>query len=348
MKALTFLRNKILFLIINILVMLFTAVFLFLFDINLFAIVFLLLIYCMQMILSLLMEYFPKKAYYQDVLRNLQNLDKKYLLSELIDEPSFIEGKILYDCLKASNKSMNDEIAKYSISSKEYREYIELWIHEVKTPIASSKLIIENNPSPVTTNLSEELDLVDYYLEQVLFYSRSNGVEKDYIIKNIQLKELVNQVIRRNSKTFIRDKIKLDTKDLEFTVYTDSKWLEFILNQIINNSLKYHSDNPIIQIYAKKHENSFSLYIEDNGIGISEKDLPMIFEKGYTGSIGRQYRKSTGIGLYLCKKLCNQLGLSIYLKSKEHVGTTVEILFPATALSSIYCNDIDFSESFNV
>lgn len=341
MNVLTFLKNKILFLILNIFAMLFTAVFLSLFKINLFAIAFLILIYCISMILSLLLEYFPKRAFYRNILKNLQNLDKKYLLSELVDEPSFIEGKILYDSLKASNKAMNDEIAKYSIASKEYREYIELWIHEVKTPIASSKLIIENNPSPVTSSLSEELDLVDYYLEQVLFYSRSNGVERDYIIKSIQLNDLVNQVIRRNAKAFIRDKVKLDTKDLEFTVYTDSKWLEFIINQIINNALKYHSNNPIIQIYARKRENSISLFIEDNGIGISEKDLPLICEKGYTGSTGRQYSKSTGIGLYLCKKLCCRLGLSIHITSKKDFGTTVEILFPATVLSSIYRNDLN-------
>ncbi len=336
MSILAFLKDKIGTLLLHIFAIAFSGVFLSIFYIDFYAIVFLLIVYCITVIISLLMEYLKKRAYYCEVLKNLQNLDKKYLLSELIEEPSFLEGRLFYDCLKITNKSMNDEIAKYSIASKEYREYIELWIHEVKTPIASSKLIIENNPSVVTNSLSEELDLVDYYLEQALFYSRSNGVEKDYIIKEIQLKDIVNQVIRRNSKSFIREKVKLELEDLNLTVYTDTKWLEFIINQLIVNALKYHSDNPVIRIFGAKKDNFISLSIEDNGIGISEKDLPKVFEKGYTGKAGRQYSKSTGIGLYLCRKLCNRLGLSVSLNSSINVGTTAKIIFPATVLSDTY------------
>lgn len=336
MNILTFLKDKIGYLLIHAAVILFTGMFLPIFDINLYAVSFLITIYCISVIISLLLEYFPKKAYYNQALKALRYLDRKYLLSELIDEPSFTEGQILYECLKASNKAMNDEIAKYSVASKEYREYIELWIHEIKTPIASSRLIIENNPSEVTDSLSEELDIVDYYLEQALFYSRSNGVEKDYIIREIRLKELVNQVIRRNSKAFIRDRVKLTMENLDHVVYTDSKWLEFILNQIVTNALKYRQDNPCIEISAKKNENSISLFIKDNGIGILEKDLPMIFEKGFTGRTGRQYAKSTGIGLYLCRKLCDRLGLSIRISSGKNCGTKAEVLFPATVLSDLY------------
>jgi signal transduction histidine kinase len=336
MNALAFLKDKIGFLLIHSVVIIFTGVFLSAFQINLYAISFLILIYLISLITSLLLEYIPKRVYYQNVGKNLENLDKKYLLSELIDEPLFTEGRILYDCLQTTNKSMNDEIAKYSISSKEYREYIELWIHEVKTPIASSKLIMENNPSDITKSLSEELDTVDYYLEQALFYSRSNGVEKDYIIKETSLKDLVNSVIRRNSKAFIQDQIKLTIETIDYSVNTDTKWLEFILNQIIVNAIKYHGENPSIRIYVKELEHNISLYVEDNGIGISEKDIPMVFEKGYTGKTGRQYAKSTGIGLYLCKKLCNKLGLSIQIYSLETIGTTLTIIFPKTNFMSVY------------
>lgn len=326
----SFLKNKIIFLLIHSSVIIFTGVFLSVLKLNLYVISYLLLIYIISFIVSLLVEYIPKKNYYQEVIRNLENLDKKYLLSELVEEPSFIEGQILSECLRITNKSMNDEIAKYLISSKEYREYIELWIHEVKTPIASSKLIIENNPSEVTNSLSEELDAVDYYLEQVLFYSRSNSVEKDYIIKETPLKALVQQVIRNNSKSFIREKIKLTLDVEDYTVNTDTKWLEFILNQVVVNSIKYHGSEPVLQILAKENRNSISLFIKDNGIGISEQDLPMIFKKGYTGKTGRNYAKSTGIGLYLCKKLCDRLGLSIHIESEEKIGTAVEIVFPKT------------------
>lgn len=335
MNILTFMKDKIGFLLIHLFVVAFTGIFLSVLNINLYAICFLITVYFISMIASIFIEYLPKHNWYHDVGRYLENLDNKYLLSELIEEPSFIEGKILYDCLHWTNKSMNDEIAKYSILSKEYREYIELWIHEVKTPIASSKLIIENNPSYITQSLSEELDVVDYYLEQALFYSRSNSVEKDYIIKETILKDLVNSVLRGNSKAFIRGKIKLTLEDLDYTVYTDSKWLEFILNQIIVNALKYHKENPCIRISSRENENSILLFIEDNGIGISEKDLPRVFEKGYTGKSGRLYTKSTGIGLYLCKNLCDKLGLSIYIQSREHTSTTVAIVFPRTKLMNV-------------
>ncbi len=336
MNILEFLKSKTIFLLIHLGTMIFTGVFLSVLHINLYGIVFLILTYLMSIVCSFLAEYIPKRNYYNKALKDLENLDKKYLLSELVEEPFFIEGKIFYECLQKSNKSMNDEIAKYRISSKEYREYIELWIHEVKTPIASSKLIIENNKSEITESISEELDIVDYYLEQALFYSRSNGVEKDYIIKKTLLKDLVNKVIRKNSKAFIRDKIKLAIDNMEYTVYTDTKWLEFILNQIIVNAIKYHGDNPSIGIFVEKKNNSISLFIRDNGIGISEKDLPKVLEKGYTGKVGRKYTKSTGIGLYLCKKLCDKLGLAIYISSKENSGTTVEIVFPKASLMNVF------------
>lgn len=328
MNIFTYLKDKIIFLLIHLMVVIFTGIFLSAFHISLQAIYLLIFIYILSILASLLIDYIPRRNWYNDVMRNLENLKNKYMLSELIEEPDFIEGKILYNCLHLSNKSMNDEIARYSISSKEYREYIELWIHEVKTPMASSKLIIENNPSEITDSLSEELSIIDYYLEQALFYSRSNGVEKDYIVKETLLKDLVNNIIRRNSKVFIRNKIGLTLENLEHTVYTDSKWMEFILNQLIVNATKYIKEKPYIRIFAEENKNNISLFVVDNGIGISSKDLPLVFEKGYTGTTGRQYAKSTGIGLYLCKKLCDRLGLLINIESEEYVGTTVSIIFP--------------------
>ncbi|NLG93634.1 MAG: HAMP domain-containing histidine kinase, partial [Clostridiales bacterium] len=142
------------------------------------------------------MEYFQKKTFYNELFQHLEKLDKKYLLSELLDEPSFLEGKILYEVEKTTNKAMNDEIARYRLASREYREYIETWVHEVKTPISSSKLIIENNRNEITLNLNEELSKIENYVEQALFYSRSNSVEKDYVIKKTTLKELVNSSLK--------------------------------------------------------------------------------------------------------------------------------------------------------
>lgn len=253
----------------------------------------------------------------------LESLDNKCLLSEMIEFPKFYEGKLLFRVLKRTNKSMNDEIASYHLSSKEYREYVELWVHEIKTPIAGAKLICENTKNYV---VEAELEKIDKFVEQALFYCRSNSVEKDFLIKKICLQDLVNGVLRKNAKYLIENKVAIETKALNQEVLADMKWVEFILEQIINNSVKYQCKK--IKIYGQQQENSVSLFIFDDGIGISSHDIGRVFDKGFTGENGRIFAKSTGIGLYLCKKLCIKLGLSIQIQSKQDQGTSLEIIFP--------------------
>ena len=338
MKLTTFLKDKIMYIVTAIIIIIITSVFLSVLNLSLYTICFINFIYFLGFFIPFICEYIKKRDFYNTVDDILSNIDKKYLVSELIEEPNFEEGKIFYDYISQCNKSMNDEISKYKISSKEYKEYVEMWIHEVKTPISSSKLIIENNPSQVTSSIDEEINQIDYYLEQALFYARSYSVEKDYIIKKTNLKDLINSVIRKNSKAFIRHKIKLTLENLDSYVYTDTKWMEFIINQIITNSIKYRSENAAIGIYSVKNKNNTCLYIKDNGIGINKKDINKVFEKGYTGSTGRKYIKSTGIGLYLCKKLCDKLGVHISITSDEKVGTTVEFIFPQTQMTNVIDN----------
>ena len=154
---------------------------------------------------------------------------------------------------------------------------------------------------------------------------------KDYIIKKVELEPLVKKVIKRNQRDFISKRISLELKDLEQVVYSDSKWIEFILNQIIVNAIKYSKgNNDKIEIESQKQNNSIILSIKDYGVGINEKDIGRVFEKGFTGENGRKFGKSTGIGLYLCKKLCEKLGLGLYIDSKENNGTKVTIIFPTT------------------
>jgi signal transduction histidine kinase len=277
---------------------------------------------------ALLLEYFPKRAWYGGMLRGMEKLDKKFLLSEMLEEPSFPEGKLFCEALRAANKSMNDEIAGYRRASQEYREYIETWVHEVKTPIASSLLIIENNKNEVTADLMEEISKIESYVDQALFYSRSNTVEKDYMIRKTTLRELVSSALRKNSRIMIEGKVGLETSALDKIVYTDVKWTDFILGQILENSVKYRSASPKIEIYGMQNENGVTLVVSDNGIGIPEKDRGRVFEKGFTGTNGRTGAKSTGIGLYLCKKLCDKLSLGLSVASSEGRGTMVFIVFP--------------------
>ncbi len=294
------------------------------------------ILYIIGAVIPLTMEYLQKKDFYQNLLLIFDSLDRKNLLSEMISAPSFSEGIILYNIIRASNKSMLEEINKYKFMQKEYREYIEMWVHEIKTPISSSKLIAQNNSNEVTDSMSEELQKIESYIEQVLFYSRSNNVEKDYIVREINLKEQCFEILRKNSKLFIQNKIAIITEELDFTVYSDSKWLEFILGQLLTNSVKYKNKaDAYIKLSARKAENKVYLTIEDNGVGINESELPRIFEKGFTGTNGRNIEKSTGMGLYISKKLCDKLGMSILASSEYGQNTTITIVFPKSSMMDI-------------
>ena len=198
-------------------------------------------------------------------------------------------------------------------------------------------MVIENNKNQATKSINEELDKIENYVEQALYYAKSNTIEKDYYIKKCMLKEMVNESIKRNKNILIQEKIRIDLHDLENQVNTDSKWINFILNQIIQNSIKYmkKETEKEIEIYSKKGIDKVILYIADNGIGIKEEEIKKVFDKGFTGTNGRMSnKKSTGIGLYLCKKLCDKLGINIALESKENEGTTVKIIFPQNSYTS--------------
>ena len=280
--------------------------------------------------IGILIEFYRKKTFYDTLKENMEQLEQKYLISEIIKEPSFAEGKILKSVIQDTGKSMLENVNKYKYIQQDYKDYIELWIHEVKLPIATSKLIIENNKNEVTKNIEEELDQIENYVEQALYYARSSTVEKDYYINKCILKDIVNTAILKNKSNLILNKINIELENLDLQVYTDSKWCIFILNQIIQNSIKYKKDgNSILQINAKENKENVVLNIKDNGIGIKQEELEKVFEKGFTGTNGRiDGKKSTGMGLYLCKKLCDKLGLSIEIESKKDEYTQVKITFP--------------------
>lgn len=277
----------------------------------------------------LFFQYKNRKAFFNEISKSIDNLDKKYLISEVIDKPVYLEAEPYYYLLKKAGKSMREEINSIKNERKEYKEYIEQWIHEVKTPIASIKLIEENNKTKISRIVLQELETLDRCVEQALFYARSEEVEKDYLIKEMSLENCINKVIIKNKQIFILNNIDVEIENVDKNVYCDSKWLEFILNQIVVNASKYRNlENPKVKIYTEDVKNGIQLIIEDNGLGIPQAELNRVFEKGFTGSRGRLNNKSTGIGLYLCKKLCGKLGLIIDIESKENLYTKVIIVFP--------------------
>lgn len=305
-------------------------IFLMAYNVGMFIKIYIPLIIIGLYMISIIIEYFKRKKFYDNLLKILEELDEKYLITEIIKTPNFLEGQIFKNSLEQIDKSMLENVNKYKYMTEDYKEYIELWIHEIKIPIATSKMVIENNKNAITKSIDEELDKVENYIEQALFYARSNTVEKDYYIRKVVLKEIVNESIKKNKSSLIQEKISIDIHDLEIEVNTDNKWIVFILNQIIQNSIKYRKkENSVIEIYANQGKENVILYIKDNGIGIKQGEITRVFEKGFTGTNGRlSNKRSTGIGLYLCKKLCNKLGIGIELNSVQNEGTEVKLVFP--------------------
>ena len=331
MKMLDYLKEKSIFLSVNLMFFIMISIVMYFSNIS-FVIIFLVFfIWFFPLSTYILIEYMKYRKYFSNINNILESLDKKYLLPEVLQESNFMVGENINDILKELSRDMHEQVKHYRNIQEEYREYIEMWVHEIKTPIASSKLLIENNTNEVTRKIDTQMDRIENYVEQVLYYSRSDEVGKDYIIKKVGLSKLVKDVIKRNQRDFISKRISLELKDLEQVVYSDSKWIEFILNQIIVNAIKYSKgNNDKIEIESQKQNNSVILSIKDYGVGINEKDVGRVFEKGFTGDNGRKFGKSTGIGLYLCKKLCEKLGLGLHIDSKENYGTKITIIFPTT------------------
>ncbi|MDR2087984.1 MAG: sensor histidine kinase [Clostridiales Family XIII bacterium] len=325
MKPSRFLRGKFPFITLIFFISAFGVMVLYAAHANIYFAVFIPCFLFVGSLLALLPEYFMRNRYYGNMREAMRQLDKTYLLSEVVETPDFYEGEVLYDALKAVCKSANDEIAKHRLVATEYREYIELWVHEIKTPIAVAKLICENTRS---ADLEAELDRIERFVEQALFYARSGNVENDYLIRRADLAELLHNTLKNGAKYLIAHRIRIQTKDLSHTVFTDPKWLSFILWQLIDNSVKYGCKN--IAFSAVQNEHSVSLFIRDDGAGISEKDIGRVFDKGFTGENGRRFGRSTGLGLYLCRKLCSKLGLDISLESAPGEGVTVKLAFPVS------------------
>ncbi|MGL5649724.1 MAG: sensor histidine kinase [Clostridium sp.] len=284
------------------------------------------IIWFLPIISYMIIEYFKVGKFYKDIKETVEELEEKYLVCEIVNKPNFIEGEIIYEGLKECNKEMHERVKAYRKKTEEYKEYIDMWVHEIKTPIAATKLIIDNSDSREVKRIDNELKKIDKMIEQVLYYSKIDEANEDYRIVNLKLQEVVGKVLKNNSMDFILKRIRVDLKNLDLNIFCDKKWLEFILNQIIGNSLKYTKNEGEILLEGIEKENSVELLIKDNGVGIRKEDLKKVFLKGYTGKNGRIFGKSTGMGLYICKKLCDKLNIGIKISSEEN-GTSVKLIF---------------------
>ena len=211
-------------------------------------------------------------------------------------------------------------------------EYYSMWVHQIKTPIAALRLMVQTDDR--ITNKGDyyaEIFRIEQYVEMVLQYMRLKNISDDTVVEKTDVYTLVRESVKKFSSVFISRHLAVDIKFFDQVVYTDGKWLSFMIEQFLSNSLKY-SNKGTIHLYGRYEGEDWVLYIRDEGIGIRKEDIPRIFDKGYTGYNGRIYKKSTGIGLYLAKGAADRLNLKISVHSVQNKGTTVKIKFPADIL----------------
>ena len=325
MKLKTYLEEKIFFILFQITFAFLLSLFLSIFKVDLSIILLFDAVLIIYTFVYLIIDFHKVKTNYSQIINLTDGLEEKYYISEVLPKPDNLTNKAYYYALKEACKAMNDKISNLEKEKLDFEEYIESFVHDIKTPISAFYLSIDNNPE-----LLEELHKINSKVEQMLFYARSDSAEKDYFIKGITLEDLIHPVIMDYKNYLLSNKIKIITKNLNYKVYTDEKWLHFIISQIIQNSIKYlDKEDKQIEIVGEENKNNIILSIKDNGIGISPSDLYRVFEKGFTGS-NRKKESSTGMGLYLAKKLSDKLGLSFEISSKEKEYTQITITFPKT------------------
>ena len=282
--------------------------------------------------IALVARYLRDREFYQQLDLFCDSPDNARYLSSILDEPRTLEGSIAYHALAVQGKAATDELAARSRDMKEYRDYIELWVHEAKTPIASAQLALSSLHGPGIDEVRGDLDRVESRVEQALYYARSATLSEDFSIEVLNLAALARKACRQRSRTLIGAAVSLDFAiDDELEVLADAKWVDFIIGQVLENSAKYGAKSIRFKSAVKgagTKDGCVELSISDDGDGISAADVPRVFDRGFTGSQGRTHHKATGMGLYLAAVACDRMGLGLRISSEEGQGTTVTLIFP--------------------
>ena len=250
--------------------------------------------------LGIVIEYARRRRFLRQLERAAEELESPAWVQEMVQCPTYAEGELEYEVLRRVGKAACDEVAEGRRQTDDYRDYIESRVHEAKLPLAAAHLILENLDSSEddlsrVDDLARELARVERYIDQALYYARSEVVERDYLIRRWNLKALVTGAIKANARELIAAHVAPVCENLDFEVFTDEKWLEFT--------------------------------VVDNGCGVCAADLPRVFEKGFTGDNGRTTKRATGIGLYLVARLCSKMGIDVTAASEPGEGFVVTFAF---------------------
>ena len=325
-------------------------------------------------VLVLVADYLRIRSFYRELSDLSRSLSSQaYLCSALTSSPHTREQAFVLSLMKTMTQAMVSQIEKTKQEQGDYRQYTELWVHEIKTPLAACELLLRNSDVPlqagemslqagdcmpageraqageckqagdfsfsasasVNQRLGLQIKRIEELVDQTLYYARSGNLENDFIIKNIQLDQVVKGAIHRYSRHMILAKVYPRLSNLDVSVRGDAKWVQFMIEQIIPNAIKYRkpqAEASYIDISATQQTSEFGvkttvLSIRDDGIGIPASDCSRVFEQSFTGENGRAYAKSTGIGLFLVNKLARKMNMSVRLSSQVGKGTTVCLCF---------------------
>jgi signal transduction histidine kinase len=242
-----------------------------------------------------------------------------------------LEQRLIRDIIDIKNKEKLRESEELKRNLEEMNDYITKWVHEIKIPLSVCELMVDKLEEEELYDLSKELrqetERINFLVNQVLHMSRASSYSQDFIVEEVNLSSLVKNVVKNNMSSFISKKIEVEIDNLDFNIFTDRKWAYYVIEQIINNACKYVDANGKVKIHGEETDESVILTIWDNGMGIPEKDLSRIFDRGFTGENGRRTSKSTGMGLYICKKVADQLNFNIEVSSQVEKYTEFKIIF---------------------
>ena len=252
-------------------------------------------------------------------------------LAAALPEPQHAAQAYVLELVRNMHRVHADQLQLLLRDKREHQDYIMSWIHEVKLPITASRLLMENNEGRTVEEfvdkLEDELDKIDNYIEQALYYSRIDSFYRDYFITEVPLQDVIKSSLKKYAKMFITKGIRVHLDEEHTFAQSDSKWLAYIIDQIVANSLKYTSEDGAISFRFEEDSREKRLLISDTGIGIKPEDLSRVFDKGFTGWAGRTHSKSTGMGLYLANQLALKLGHTLSIQSEEGSFTTVTVHF---------------------
>lgn len=328
MKFIYYIKDKIFSILIYLTQIILIGIMLNSFNLKSYLIILIILLNIIIGLIILIYNYLRKRSFYNLLINNINKLDKKYYILETIPPCNTYEEQIMESILYDINKSLIENIKLIENNIIDYKEFVEIWIHEVKIPISSLVLKCHNNKSKYSNDILSIVKKIDNYIDEILYYIRSEDTEKNFIISEVNIKDIIKNVALKNKDDLLMNNIEFNVYSNNIFINTDSKWLEYIINQIINNSIKYKKNkNSIIKISTKEEDNKVFLEIYDNGIGIPKKDIKNVCNKSFTGTNGRNKIKSTGMGLYIVNNLIEKLGHKLVIESEENVYTKVILIF---------------------